>query len=508
MGPSSRSIETLGNARSAKRPALKYPGRKHMKQMNMSSLFAGAFALSLSCTVCANAQQPTTTTETPAPAAPAATPSAPAPAAVPTPPPPPPPATVTQAPAPAAIVTQAMLNGAANDSRNFLATNGDLKQQRFYPAKEINRSNVKGLHVAWIFQTDVRESLETSPIVVNGVMYVTTSFDHVYALNAQTGEMYWHYKHNMGPITTYCCGPNNRGVAVYQDKVYVGTLDAMLVALDAKTGNVIWKQQIADPTLGYSETMAPTAVDGKILIGTNGGEYGIRGFVKAYDANNGNLLWTFDTIPQSSVGVWATKDATGRDMHRDIQAERDQLAKTGDPYKTLGGGVWQNPSIDLAAKRIYFVVGNPSPDLDGAQRPGDNLYTDSLVSVDLDTGKLACYFQYIAHDVWDLDAVSPTVLVDVKGKNGNTVPGILHAGKTGYVYVNDRKDCSLIRFSDPMVSQKDRWTLPSATPALDPKAARMFPGANGGVEWSPIATDPGLNLAYAINLEQEMTYTV
>ncbi|MGD0147182.1 MAG: PQQ-binding-like beta-propeller repeat protein [Xanthobacteraceae bacterium] len=482
-----------------------------MKRMNMSSLFAGAFALSISGIVCANAQQPNpaTTTETPAPAAPAATPSAPAlaPVAAPTPPPPPP-ATVMQAPAPAATVTQAMLNGAANDSRNFLATNGDYKQQRFYPAKEINRSNVKGLHVAWIFQTDVRESLETSPIVVDGVMYVTTSFDHVYALNAQTGEMYWHYKHNMGPITTYCCGPNNRGVAVYQDKVYVATLDAMLVALDAKTGNVVWKQQIADPTLGYSETMAPTAVDGKILIGTNGGEYGIRGFVKAYDANNGNLLWTFDTIPQNSVGVWATKDATGRDMHRNIQAEKDQLAKTGDPYKTLGGGVWQNPSIDLAAKRIYFVVGNPSPDLDGAQRPGDNLYTDSLVSVDLDTGKLACYFQYVAHDVWDLDAVSPTVLVDVKGKSGNTVPGVLHAGKTGYVYVNDRKDCSLIRFSDPMVSQKDRWTLPSATPALDPKAARMFPGANGGVEWSPIATNPSLNLAYAINLEQEMTYTV
>jgi alcohol dehydrogenase (cytochrome c) len=364
------------------------------------------------------------------------------------------------------------------------------------------------LHVAWIFQTDIRESLETSPIVVDGVMYVTTSFDHVYALNAQTGEMYWHYKHTMGPITTYCCGPNNRGVAVYQDKVYVATLDAMLVALDAKTGNVVWKQQIADPTLGYSETMAPTVADGKILIGTNGGEYGIRGFVKAYDANTGNLIWTFDTIPQNSVGVWATKDATGRDMHRDIQAEKDQLAKTGDPYKTLGGGVWQNPSVDLAAKRVFFVVGNPSPDLDGGLRPGDNLYTDSLVSVDLDTGKLACYFQYISHDVWDLDAVSPTVLVDVKGKNGNTVPGVLHAGKTGYVYVNDRKDCSLIRFSDPMVSQKDRWTSPSATPALDPKAARMFPGANGGVEWSPIATNPGLNLAYAINLEQEMTYTV
>jgi len=453
------------------------------------SVVTGAFVLSISNITGANAQQtnPPSATETPVSAASAGT--------------------LTPS-APVTVVTQAMLDGAASDSKNFLHTNGDYNQRRFYPATEIHRSNVKGLHVAWIFQTDVRESLETSPIVVDGVMYVTTSFDHVYALNAQTGEMYWHYVHNMGPITTYCCGPNNRGVAVYQDKVYLATLDSKLVALDAKTGNPIWSQQIADPTLGYSETMAPTAVDGKILIGTNGGEYGIRGFVKAYDANSGNLLWTFNTIPEDTLGVWATKDATGRDMHRDIAAEKAQLSKSGDPYKTLGGGVWQNPSVDRAAKRIYFVVGNPSPDLDGGIRPGDNLYTDSLVSVDLDTGKLSCYFQYIPHDVWDLDATSPAVLVDVKDESGNTVPGVLHAGKTGYIYVNDRKDCKLIRFSEPMVSQKDRWTLPSPTPALDPKAARMFPGANGGVEWSPIATYPDLGLAYAINLEQEMTYTV
>ncbi len=410
--------------------------------------------------------------------------------------------------APAPIVTQAMLNNAAHDSKNFLATNGDYNQQRFHPADEINRNTVKKLHVAWIFQTDVRESMETSPIVVNGVMYFTTSFDHVYALDAKTGEQLWEYKHEMGPITVYCCGPNNRGVAVYGDKVYVATLDSKLVALDAKTGKPAWTSDIADPSLGYSETMAPTAVDGKILIGTNGGEYGIRGFVKAFDAKDGKLLWTFSTIPDNSVGVWATKDATGRDMHRDIAAEKEQLAKTGDPAKTLGGGVWQNPSVDLANKRIYFVVGNPSPDLDGSLRPGDNLYTDSLVSVDLDTGKLACHFQYIAHDLWDLDATSPTVLVDVKGKDGKTVPGVLHAGKTGYIYVHDRKDCSLIRFSEPMVSEKDRWTLPTPTKPDDPKAARMFPGANGGVEWSPIATNPGLGLAYAINLEQEMTYTV
>jgi PQQ-dependent dehydrogenase (methanol/ethanol family) len=411
-------------------------------------------------------------------------------------------------PAAATTVSQSQLNNAARDGSNFLHTNANYEQTRYYPNAQINRGNVGRLHPAWIFQTEVKESLETSPIIVNGVMYVTTSYSHVYALDAKTGVEIWHFKPKLGPVTTFCCGPNNRGVAVYNDRVYVGTLDAKLVALDAKTGSVVWEEQVGDPEKGYSETMAPTAVDGKILIGTNGGEYGIRGFVKAYDAKDGKLLWTFDTIPENSVGVWATKDATGHDEHRDIEAEKAALAKTGDPYKTLGGGVWQNPAVDLANKRIYFVVGNPSPDLDGAIRPGDNLYTDSLVSVDLETGKYVCHFQYIPHDVWDLDAVSPTVLVNARDKSGKTVPAILHAGKIGYVFVHDRKDCSLIRFSDTMVSQKDRWTLPTPTKPLDSNSAKMFPGANGGVEWSPIATDPTQHLAYAINLEQEMTYTV
>ncbi|MEE2716412.1 MAG: PQQ-binding-like beta-propeller repeat protein [SAR324 cluster bacterium] len=399
-------------------------------------------------------------------------------------------------------VTQDMLNRSAGDANNFLHTNGNYQQTRYYPASQINTGNVKNLRPAWIFQTEIVESMETTPIVVNGIMYVTTSFNHVHALNARTGEELWHYKHKMGPITTYCCGPNNRGVAVYKDKVYMGTLDSKLVALDARTGRLVWEVQIAEPELGYSETMAPTAVNGKILIGTNGGEYGIRGFVKAYDAESGKLLWTFYSVPENSVGVWATHDATGRDMLRDIAAEKAALKKLGDPYKTLGGGVWQNPAVDLETNRIYFVVGNPSPDLDGSIRPGDNLYTNSLVSVDLDSGKYVCHFQYIAHDVWDLDAVSPPILVDVKDNNGNTVPGVLHGGKTGHVYVHDRRDCSLIRFSEAMVPQEDMWVLPTK------EGRRMLPGANGGVEWSPMTTNVGLGLVYAINLHQPMTYHV
>jgi PQQ-dependent dehydrogenase (methanol/ethanol family) len=399
-------------------------------------------------------------------------------------------------------VTQDMLNRAAGDGNNFLHTNANYEQTRFHPSRQINVLNVGKLRPAWIFQTEVVETMETSPIVVNGIMYVTTAFNHVYALNAKTGQQIWHYKHNMGPITTFCCGPNNRGVAAYGDMVYIGTLDAKLVALDAKTGKLVWEQLIADPELGYSETMAPTAVNGKILIGTNGGEYGIRGFVKAYDWKTGELLWTFHSIPEDSVGVWATHDATGRDMLRDIDAEKAALGEMGDPYKTLGGGVWQNPAVDLEMNRIFFVVGNPSPDLDGSLRPGDNLYTNSLVSVDLDTGEYVCHFQYIAHDVWDLDAVSPPILTDVSDKDGNSVPGLLHGGKTGHVYVHDRRDCNLIRFSEAMVPQENMWVLPTK------EGARMLPGANGGVEWSPMAINPNHRLTYAINLHQPMTYHV
>src|SRR3981189_1619950 len=399
-------------------------------------------------------------------------------------------------------VTQDQLNTADKNAKNFALHNVNYAQTRFHPARQINRDNVKKLHVAWIFQTDVKESLETSPIVVDGVMFVTTSFSHVYALDAKTGVQLWHYNHKMGPITTYCCGPNNRGVQILGDLVYFATLDSKLVALNAKTGDVVWKTDIADPEAGYSETMAPTVIKDKVLIGTNGGEYGIRGFVKAYDAKTGKLLWTFNTVPESSVGVWATKDATGRDMHRDIQAEKDQLAKAGDPYQKLGGGVWQNPAIDLATNRLYFVVGNPSPDLDGSNRPGDNLYTDSLVSIDLETGKYVCHFQYIAHDVWDLDPVSPPILVDGRDKGGKVIPGATHGGKAGHVYVHDRRDCSLIRFSDAMVPQENMWTLPTE------QGARMLPGANGGVEWSPMTVNPQLGLTYAINLHQPMTYQV
>jgi len=413
--------------------------------------------------------------------------------------------TVTQGEVPKSVsVSQTMLNGSGAQSQNWLHTNGNYAQTRFYPGKQINTENVSKLAPAFVFQTEVKESMEVAPIVVDGVMFMTTSYNHVYALDATTGKEFWHYKHKMGPITTFCCGPNNRGVAVDGGVLFMGTLDARLVALDAKTGKVLWNVEIADPELGYSETMAPTVVDGKVLIGTNGGEYGIRGFVKAFDAKTGKLDWTFYTIPEKGhEGVWAVNDGTGRNMHRDIAAEKAELAKGGgDFYKTLGGGVWMNPAVDLKTRTIFFVVGNPSPDLYGAKRPGDNLYTDSLVAVDLDKGTYKWHYQYIAHDVWDLDAVSPPILVDAKDKSGKVVPAVIHGGKTGHVYVNNRETGELIRYSDAMIPQENMWTLPTAT------GARMLPGANGGVEWSPMAYNPNLHLAYALNLHQPMTYHV
>ena len=400
-------------------------------------------------------------------------------------------------------VSQAQLNDAGKQNVNWLHTNGDYGQLRYYGGNQINTGNVKNLKPAFVFQTEVVESMETAPIVVDGVMYLTTSYNHVYAIDAVTGKEFWHYKHKMGPVTTFCCGPNNRGVAISGGRVFMGTLDARLVALDAKTGSVLWNVEIADPEKGYSETMAPTVVDGKVLIGTNGGEYGIRGFVKAFDANDGKLVWTFHTVPEKGhEGVWAVNDATGRNMKRDIAAEKAQFAKDSSFWQTLGGGVWMNPSVDLANRTVWFVVGNPSPDLYGAERPGDNLYTDSIVAVDLDKGTYKCHFQYIAHDVWDLDAVSPPILVDVKDKGGKMIQGVIHGGKTGHVYVHDRKDCSLIRFSEAMIPQENMWVLPT------PEGARMLPGANGGVEWSPMSWDPKNRLAIALNLHQPMTYHV
>ncbi len=398
------------------------------------------------------------------------------------------------------IVTQDMMNNAAGDSNNFLHTNGNYHQTRYYPAQQINAGNVHRLTRAWTFSLDIVKPIQTTPVVVNGTMYLTSALNDVYALDAESGEQIWHYRHRMGPVINICCGPVNHGVQVYEDKVFMGTLDAKVIALDAGTGELIWETQLADPSAGYSQSAAPTVVDNMVLIGSGGSEYGTRGFVKSLDADTGKEIWNFHTSPEDSRGVWATHDPTGGDLLRDIAAEKEAYEQLGDPYKRLGGSVGQSIAIDRDTNTAYFVVGSPAPEFNGVARPGDNLYTDSLVAVDLYTGAYQCHFQYIAHDVWGLDAVSPPVIAQVRARDGSAVKGVLHGGKTGYIYVHDASDCSLIRYSDPMVAHENRWAPPVK------EGVRMLPGTNGGVDWSPMAINPTLGLAYAVNTHQPMTY--
>jgi hypothetical protein len=334
-----------------------------------------------------------------------------------------------------------------------------------------------------MFQTEVKESMETAPIVVDGIMYMTTSFNHVYALDAH-GPQFWHYKHKMGAITTFCCGPNNRGVAIEGGRLFMGTLDAKLVALDARTGDVLWQTQIADPEKGYSETMAPTVVDGKVLIGTNGGEYGIRGFVKAYGASDGKLLWTFYTIPEKGhEGVWAENDLTGRNMKRNIAprsrpgARQLLLPDAGrrrvdeprrgpeDAHHLLRGGQpLARPVRRRAARR------QPLHRLDGGGGPGHGPVQVALAV-------------HRARRVGP-GRREPADPGGREGRGGRMVPG-RDPRRQDRPRVRAR---TRHRQADPllgaMIPQENMWVLPTAT------GARMLPGANGGVEWSPMAFQP------------------
>jgi PQQ-dependent dehydrogenase (methanol/ethanol family) len=296
-----------------------------------------------------------------------------------------------------------------------------------------------------------------------------------------------------------CCGRNNRGVAVANGMVYVATLDAHLVALDQATGDVKWDMVVGDPAQGYTETMAPLAVDGNVIIGTSGAEYGIRGFVKAYNGTTGTLVWTWYTIPSPQEGGWWGKwsktTGEGNDLHRDIVREKGDSAKTTDAWQHGGGSMWMTPAYDPSTKTLYVSIGNPSPDLDGSIRPGDNLWTESIVAIDAVAGKFKWGYQEVPHDVWDLDAASPPVIAMVGGKKV-----VVEAGKTGWVYVLDAATGKLVRKSDAFVPQENMFAQPT------PEGTRMLPGANGGEEWSPIAVNPDLGYAYTVGLHQPMFY--
>jgi alcohol dehydrogenase (cytochrome c) len=397
---------------------------------------------------------------------------------------------------------------AAQGRGDWTTYGGNDWNQRYSTLKSINTSNVSQLVVRKLFQTGIARlgSFENTPIVTNGVMYVTTPYNTAMAYDLNTNKELWRYEHKLG-TTIYCCGPNNRGVGLHGPHVYMGTLDAHLIALDAKTGKVVWDKEVADPAFGYSITHAPLIVGDNVIVGVSGGEYGIRGHVTAYNAVSGDQVWRWYSIPaprghptydeKAPNGWWGTWDPTAEEhsLNRDIAKEKADSAKYADAWERGGGGVWTTPAYDRELNSIFVSVGNPSPDLDGSVRPGDNLYTDAIVAIDASNGKTKWYYQTVPHDVWDLDATSPPVVTNLGGRKV-----VVHAGKTAWVYVLDAESGKLIRKTENFTPQENMFALPTE------KGTRMLPGANGGAEWSPIAIDPNLGYAFVAGLHQPMNY--
>lgn len=391
-----------------------------------------------------------------------------------------PPTTTTFGPMPAGAnvnITDEMLAGADGDAKNWLLGGKNYSNHRYSALDQITAQNVGTLTPVAVVQTGYTASFETTPVVVNGVMFATTPVvDNkmkILALNAATGARIWETTFNLGSFKI-CCGPVNRGVAVAYGNVYFVTLDDKLVALDAKTGKPVFQTTVADPSVGYSETLAPQVVKHQVIVGSAGGEWAIAGFVASYDAMTGKERWRWSST--------------------------DPATFSGDSYKSGGGMVWTTPAVDPANNLVAFSTGNPNPDLDGTSRLGDNLYTDSIVGLDLDTGKLRWAYQEVKHDVWDYDAVSPVLFFDVH-QNGKTIPAAGEAGKVGWYFIVDRTTGQLVRKSDPYVAfTKNAFSQPTKTGVV------MLPGANGGSEWSPPAYSPKTHYVYVLGMDQLMNF--
>jgi alcohol dehydrogenase (cytochrome c) len=385
----------------------------------------------------------------------------------------------TKVPAGANVtVSDAMMKNAASDRANWVLTGRTYDNQRYSPLTQVDAANVTSLQLVGIAQTGMTASFETTPIVVNGVMYITTpTVDNkmkIIAMDATNGRRIWDSTYSLGAFQI-CCGPVNRGPAVGYGMVYALTLDDKLLALDAATGALRWQSTVADPAVGYSETMTPQVYDGMVIVGSAGGEWPIRGFVAAYDAKNGKQRWRWDST--------------------------DPKTYAGDSWKRGGGMVWTTPAIDPALGLVIFCTGNPNPDLNGTYRKGDNRWSDSIVALDVHTGKLKWGYQEIKHDVWDYDAVSNVVLFDVH-VNGQTIPAAGEAGKVGWFYIVDRRNGKLIRRSDPYVRMSpNMFSQPTA------KGVVMLPGANGGAEWSPPAYSPDTHYVYVLGMDQLMRFS-
>ena len=388
--------------------------------------------------------------------------------------------------APKIDVSAERLLSSDRDTDNWLMYGRDYAKLRFSPLKEIDLNNVQNLVPVWSFQTGVPDGLEATPLFVDGVIYVSTSWNHVFAVDAKTGAELWHYKRRLPEKLKFCCGPVNRGVAILDGTLYMMTLDAHLVALDAQTGRTRWDVEVGSPDDNQSATSPPLIVGERVIVGVAGGDYPSRCFIDAYDAKTGGRLWRFYTIPG--------------------QGEKNVETWTGGSQKFGGGGTWMNGSYDPELNLVYWGVGNPYPDYDTDARNGDNLYTDSVVALDPRSGKLVWHYQFTPHDVWDYDGVNEMVLVDVQ-QGGKQIKALVHADRNGHFYALDRTTGRFL-FAKPFV--RVTWTRgfdssgrpmvnPGAIPTL--KGVTVCPGAAGGKEWNAMAYNPLTRMVYIPAIE-------
>jgi alcohol dehydrogenase (cytochrome c) len=391
-------------------------------------------------------------------------------------------------------LTAARLAAAAREPANWLTYHGTYDGQRYSALDAIHAGNVAGLRPAWTFQTGAvgliaspaTYALEATPLVVDGVMFVSGFDGNVWALDAATGKTYWNYQHAIPLDTPLCCGNVNRGVAVLDGRVFYATANGHLLALDARTGAVLWDKVFLDVRAGESSTGAPLVVKDRVLVGNAGGEYGVRGHVDAFDAATGRRLWRRYTVPgpgEPGIETWS-----------------------GDSWQRAGGATWVTGTYDPELDLVYWSTGNPGPDFDGSVRLGDNLYTNSMLALDPDDGAIRWHFQFTPHDVWDYDGMNEGILYDRDGRKL-----LAHFDKNGYVYVLDRVTGAVVS-ARPYA--RVTWadvdpTTGRATVRLNPspRGTRICPGPAGAKEWNHAAYSPRTGLMYVPVIEMCGTFT-
>ena len=389
------------------------------------------------------------------------------------------------------VSSQRLVN-AAGEPGQWLTYSGSYNGQRYSPLDQINRSNVSRLALQWVFQTHVQGDHETTPLVVDGVMYTIQSPNDVVALDASSGAILWTYAHKpLEGTRNPCCGNLTRGVAILNDKLYLGSLDGFLISINARTGKEVWRTQVGDYKKFYSITHAPLAVKDKIIVGVAGGELGVRGYIKAYDAETGKEIWNFNTVPGPGEPGFETW-------------------KTPDSYLHGGAPIWVTGSYDPDTNLTFWGTGNPGPDWNGKARLGDNLYSCSVIALNLDTGKLAWHYQFNPHNEFDWDATQVPVLADVNYQ-GRTVKGMLWANRNGVAYLLDRTNGKFLRGTSFVKTnwytgfdELGRPIVP--TEKLSSKEGTLImPGNQGGTNWYNPSFSPATGLQYIPAWENSAT---